>query len=89
MAARALLTRAWLDVVGRMQALALGEARPNLTMAIQAFERGLTGGQFMASRAVGSAVEGLMCPGKRAGRNLRRSGSQKNGQKDGGCRHEQ
>jgi hypothetical protein len=30
-----------------------------------------------------------MCPGKRAGRNLRRSGSQKNGQKDGGCRHEQ
>lgn len=88
-AARALLARTRLDVVGGMQVFALGEARSNLTMAVQAFEGGLAGGQLLTSRAVGGAVKGLVGAGKRAGRNLRRDGSQKNMQENGGGRDEQ
>ena len=52
-----------------MKALFCGDASGNLGVALQAFE-GPFAAQLMAACAIGRTVQGLMCSGKRAGRDL-------------------
>lgn len=69
MAAGALLTRTWLDVVGRMQSLFCRNAGPDLTMALQTFQRALAS-ELVTACAVTRTIQGLMGTGERPGRDL-------------------
>ena len=55
-AARALLARSWIDVIGRMQSLMRSDARGNLAVTIQTLQSRCRS-QFVATGAVGRAVQ--------------------------------
>ena len=67
-----LLARSLGDVVGGVQTLVRGDARPDFSVAFDALQGG-AGAEFMTSGTVGCARKRLVCPRKRTRRNLRPS----------------
>ena len=86
MAAGALLAGTARNVVAGVQSLMSREPASDFGVTVKAFEGSLTA-EFMATGAIGGAVEGLVRPRQWAWRNLRRSTStgprQKQSQKQG------
>ena len=80
MAANTFLAGIGRDAIGGMQSAFGHNPRANVGMATNAFELWLPATNLVAIRAVHSAIEKLMLPRERTGRNLRRCRSSKHTQ---------
>jgi len=70
MALDAPLARPCLQLVTSVQARVGRQPRRDFPMTLQALKSRLTGGQFVAGRAIARTIQRLVCARERAGRNL-------------------